>query len=147
MKQFDLIPHTADIRLVIQGTTREELFTAALEGMASIIMHACKPENTNAQDIKLKTTYETSAVISTTSIDITALLIDFLSDVLTQTHLQKTVFTHLIFHELSDTHIHATIYGNKVTHFDEDIKAVTYHEANVIKNSIGNYQTTIVFDI
>ena len=31
--------------------------------------------------------------------------------------------------------------------FDEDIKAVTYHEANIEENEEGVLQTTIIFDI
>ena len=31
--------------------------------------------------------------------------------------------------------------------FDEDIKAVTHHEANVFKNEHNNFETIIIFDI
>jgi SHS2 domain-containing protein len=144
VKQFDLVAHTADIRLVVQGTTLEELFCAALEGMASIIWHSTSSLRAIAGNPDMS---KLSVHITTTSADITVLLIDFLSDVLTQTHLLKIVFTHVTFHELTQTHVNATIFGFNVNHFDEDIKGVTYHEANVIKNNDGNYQTTIVFDI
>ena len=43
--------------------------------------------------------------------------------------------------------------GRKSTHgfdieeFDDDIKAVTYHEAEVRKNGKGNLETYMIFDI
>lgn len=136
MKRFELIAHTADIRLAIEGSTLEELFTAALEGMASIILQS-------SQEAKK----DQSTSIKVKSSDVTALLIDFLSDTLTKTQVSKTIFTSALFHELTEHQVHVTLLGFKVDHFDEDIKAVTYHEADVIKNHYGNYQTTIVFDI
>jgi SHS2 domain-containing protein len=41
----------------------------------------------------------------------------------------------------------ATIKGNRVSYFDEDIKAVTYHEAAVKQNNEGQLETVIIFDI
>ena len=37
--------------------------------------------------------------------------------------------------------------GTRINNFDEEIKAVTYHEANVIKNKKGLWETCIIFDI
>lgn len=77
----------------------------------------------------------------------TVLLIDFLSEVLTQSHISRAVFTNLKIKKLKNTEMHAEIYGYKTDGFDEDIKAVTYHEAQIRKNPEGNLETVIVFDI
>ena len=140
MIRYELIPHTADIRLKVSGATKEELFTAALQGMASIIkkdMQANKITETNEikKEIKIKLP------------DLTSLLIDFLSEVLTACHTQKTVFCSVAFLKLNENELHAIIKGAKVDAFDEDIKAVTYHEADVRKNASGDLETVIVFDI
>ncbi len=136
MKHYKIIAHIADIRLLAEGTTHAELFNAALEGMSHIIttQHGKPP-------------YASHHSFNITSTDTTTLLIDFLSYVLTQTHLTKTVFWTADFKELTATSLQTTIHGNKATMFEEDIKAVTYHEANVVINEHGNYQTMIVFDI
>lgn len=136
MKKYTLIEHTADIRLFVQADSLQELFFAALQGMASIISHqAC-------QTLDLPLTQE----ITLKSPDITALLIDFLSDVLTLSHTHKAVFCHATFKMLTDNHLEALVYGTLIASFDEDIKAVTYHEAEIIKKD-GLLSTMIVFDI
>lgn len=136
MKQHFVTPHVADIRLVVEGTTLQELFSAALEGMADIIVSgSCGKRATATMEL------------SVTSFDTTTLLIDFLSDVLTQTHLTRTIFCTANFTDFTPSSLKATLHGYVVDGFEEDIKAVTYHEAEVVKNSRGNYETVIIFDI
>lgn len=137
MKHFSLNAHTADVRLELEASTLEELFTVALIGMAEFI----KPNACTGDNLIIK------KEIFVTSIDATTLLIDFMSDVLTETHINKAIFCKVIFTELTETSVRATIFGKQVEDFDEDVKAITYHEANVKKNSAGNYTTIIVFDI
>ncbi len=136
MIKYELIPHTADIRLKISGATQEELFTASLQGMSSILKKDVQIDKlTESKEIKIK------------SCDMTSLLIDFLSEVLTASQIQKTVFYKIKFLKLGENELHAIISGTKVNAFCEDIKAVTYHEADVHKNVSGDLETAIVFDI
>lgn len=136
MKRYEISDHIADVRLKVEGSTLSELFNAAVAGMSEIIaQHQCRQPYTEKFDLTLE------------SMDTTTLLIDFLSDVLTQTHLNKTLYCYAEFSILTDKKLSATIYGNKVEHFDQDVKAVTYHEAEVKKNAQGNYETIIIFDI
>lgn len=137
MRSHKILGHTADLRLHVEGDTLQELFTAALEGMAAIInKHGCSDFKPDRKD-----------EISVSSPTLTTLLIDFLSGVLTHSHINQTVYCGIKIHELGETSISATILGRKVKNFTEDIKAVTYHEADIIKNSTGNLETVIVFDI
>jgi SHS2 domain-containing protein len=136
MKHFKLVEHTADIRLYVEATSYEELFVGALQGMASII---CSHEATLKNDQRCE--------IRIVSQDITALLIDFLSEILTRVQTDKILFRSVAFLKFTQTVVHARLEGFRVDHFDEDIKAVTYHEVEVKKNSRGNYETIIVFDV
>jgi SHS2 domain-containing protein len=43
--------------------------------------------------------------------------------------------------------LEATVYGRKVSGFKEDVKAVTYHEADITENEEGCLETVVVFDI
>ena len=137
MKTFKISPHTADVRLELSASNLEKLFCVAIEGMAEIIKPGCcsSPKTQITQELAVQ------------SMDTTTLLIDFMSDVLAQTHINKAIFCKAIFHELTEKSLRATIFGQPVESFDEDIKAVTYHEAEVVKNAQGNYETMIVFDI
>ena len=51
------------------------------------------------------------------------------------------------FSSLTDCALEAGLEGFEVEVLAKDIKAVTYHEADVRENAEGQFETTIVFDI
>jgi len=136
MKHYELIAHTADVRLKLEASTLEELFEAALLGMAELIKPEACPKTCHLKN-----------EINLSCVDPIALLVDFLSEVLTLTQTDKVIYCKIEFKKLTETELNATIFGITVDSFDEDVKAVTYHEADVKKNEKGNYTTVIVFDI
>lgn len=138
MYTIDHLSHTADIRLHLRADSREELFRAGFEAMNQIIKpDACRKPCPCIikQEIELS------------SVDDTTLLIDFLSDVLTLCHEHKAVFCEVDFQEMKPNRLLATIGGRPANGFEEDIKAVTYHEANVRQNAEGQWETPLIFDI
>lgn len=139
MKHYEILDHTADIRLKVTASTFKELYEGALLGMAQIIKRhdsvVCKQAVDVQQEIKLEASDEV------------ALLIDFLSIVLTHTHIKKTLFDAVCFEQISKTSLHAIIMGRKTESFDEDIKAVTYHEAYVNQCDDGTFEAQVIFDI
>lgn len=143
MRKFEILPHTADLRLKVEGDSLPELFLAAVEGMGKVIGGRSWIKTNKDSVIKELVVKE----INVSSADTTALLVDFLSEVLTASHENKAIFYKAEFKDFNISSLNANLFGQKVDEFDEDIKAVTYHEANIIKNAQGNYETTIVFDI
>lgn len=138
MKQIAYIPHVADVCLEIKGNTINELFEAGLEGMANLLSSkVCVPH----EEVPLNET------ITLTSIDVTALLIDFLSKVLTVSYVDKAVFRSFDSLEINGNKLVAVIVGYSVKEFDEDIKAVTHHGAEVKKGKEGQWETNVLFDI
>lgn len=136
MKAYHILPHTADVSLRAEGSTIEELFCAALEGMAEILeARITKHEARIRKNITIQ------------SLDQTALLVDFLSEALAQSQIEKAVFTKIQFKKITDSGLEAEISGDRAEGFGEDIKAVTYHGAEIIKNEASNYEATILFDI
>lgn len=130
--------HTADVRLQVSADTLPELFVASLEGMNEILKEGFCREQTEhplAHDIDIS------------SYDTTSLLIDFLSEVLTLSHIDGAVFCDVEAINLKGNSLSAKIRGASVERFDKDVKAVSYHEAEVRRDSKGSYQTNIVFDI
>ncbi len=79
--------------------------------------------------------------------DRTTLLIDFLSELLTLAYTEKAIFCYVHIEKMSETQINAIVSGALVDGFEEDVKAVTYHEANVQKNETGNWETIVIVDI
>ncbi len=140
MNGFEIVPHTADVRLKANGGSLAELFTSALFGMNEILKPGfCRSIEGLTEQAEIKIS----------SPDATALLIDFLSEVLTLTHERRALFCKAEFEKLEEQELTAKIFGKSVGEegFEEDIKSVTYHEANIVKNEQGNYETVIVFDI
>lgn len=119
----------------------DELFRAAVEGMAQI-----QKSTVSEFEIKNKK-LECKINVDVKSADLTTLLIDFLSEVLTLSQTDRVVFCNASFNKLTETELVGEITSTKVEEFDEDIKAVTYHEANVVKNEKGQWETVIIFDI
>lgn len=146
--KFEILDHPAELRLRIYGKTIEELFTNAAEALASIQRHNItliyrSTDKCNEERIKIR------------SIDINALLVDFLSEILARSQINKCVYkVGNINYQAKDgaATIEAEIIGYPVEYFDEDIKAITYQDVDIRQQSaIGNqqpaWQTELVFDI
>ncbi|MFI5144604.1 MAG: archease [Ignavibacteria bacterium] len=137
MEKYEIIPHTSDVRLKVNGLNMEELFRNALEGMNSII----NGEKIQKKDGTIADELESFAD------DASLLLVDFLSGILTLTHTKKAIFDNVRFSSLNENYFKAEISGFPVNGFDEDIKAVTYSETNIVKNIEGYFEAIILFDI
>ena len=137
MKVIEELGHTADKGIHIEADTREELFEAAVTGMARML----KEDSAKGKQLDLTEKIEISAQ------DLTSLLIKFLSEVLTLSDIQNALFTELEIDLLQDHTLKGRIRGYREEHIEEDIKAVTYHQADVRQTEDGRYQTNIIFDI
>jgi len=135
---FEVLKHTADLRMRVWGDTLESLFLDAVKGMMGVLK-----ENPND---KIQMT-NVKREIKLQSSDKTALLVDFLNEILSQAQTNKEIYPEIILKKLSETGIEAELNGIPVEGFDEDIKAVTYHEAEIKKNPQGQWETMLVFDI
>ncbi|UCD83057.1 MAG: archease [Desulfobacterales bacterium] len=49
-------------------------------------------------------------------------------------------------HDVSPTHLKATVYGNRAEQLEKHIKAVTYHNLAIIRTAEG-LSATVVFDV
>jgi len=136
MKKYEILEHKADLQIRVFGGTKEELFQNALLGM----QESMKPE-IRKQD------KETKRKIKIKSTDLSALLVDFLSEVLYLSQFQKEIFFDIIFEKLTDEELRGEFVGQRVARFNEDIKAVTHHQLDVHQGQDGIWQATILFDI
>lgn len=138
MYRINNLDHVADVGISIEADSPEELFLAALKGMGNILKEGFCEEKTTP-DFKTEFKIENK--------DLTVLLINFLSEALTISHTDSVIFCGLQKVLLNDHYFHGIVEGVKVQAFDEDIKAVTFHEANVFRNGQGIWQTNLIFDI
>lgn len=135
---FEFHPHTADIRMKVVAPTLDKIFEAALMGMSEILKEGHCSKNFN---------YNIHSIIEIEAKDRTCLLIDFLSEALSLSYTEKAVYCKLMVQDLQNNKLKATMLGTPIDGLDEEIKAVTYHEAKLAKNNSGLWETFIIFDI
>lgn len=133
---YEILKHTADVRLRVKAGELRGLFAEALKGMMKII----SPEFKEAEG-------EIKREVAVNSSDKTALLVDFLNEILALSQINGEVYAGVNFKEFSETKLRAELDGVKVKSFDEDVKAVTYHEADIKQNEKGEWETILIFDI
>jgi len=146
MKDYEVIPHTADLQLRVYGADIPALFKNALIGMfQSLKSHAsdCTYEN----DRLVCKTLPVWRDIGVNSPDQEALLVDFLSTALYFFDVHNEIYLDVNFTEFDNTHLLATLKGVPITGIEEsEIKAVTYHNL-ALRQENGIWLTDIVFDI
>jgi len=135
LRQYEFISHTAEVGLRLTADNPQELFRAALEGMAEWL----KPGM--PRDVELRRDLRVDSALAQT------LLVDFLIDALTRSQVDRAVFFDAEFQLIEDTRVEATLLGRGVESFDDDIKAITYHGAGFRRNGVGQYETEVIFDI
>lgn len=133
---YELVHHTADVRLRVAAPSLEELFRDAVRGMYAV-MRGERGEGANEVG-------RTIAVED--SPDTTALLVDFLNEILNRAQIGRELFTGIVFTRFDDVNITADLTGFAPAAFEEDVKAVTYHEADV-RHEDGVWTTMLVFDL
>lgn len=132
---FEILEHTADLKIRVIGNDLPELFINA--GLAIAAQQQVK-------DQLLKKPIWESVEIK--SADQKSLLIDWLNEILSRSDLNDKVYTNFQIEELSETRLQARIAGQKVTQKQIDIKAATYHDLE-IRQVNSHWQAIIVFDI
>jgi len=138
-----LLSHTADIRILARADSIEMLFESALEGLCNVL-------SDDFEDIKKNFNSKSPALfltIETESYDSSSLLIDFLSACLSQMHLHNALLFNVQTMTISNNSIFAIIAGSEVNSFENDVKAVTYYEANIKKYDDGLFEVIITLDI
>ena len=143
---FIQLPHTADIKMRVFGTTKEELFAHALEAMFQVV-HPLVSGAHIQDDRVIPQSLPIQRTIEINSIDDENLLVDFLSEALCLSDTHNEAYFKSDITLLTSTQLHATLNGAPITGFEStEIKAVTYNELQIEQTSEG-WQTDIVFDI
>jgi len=152
--EYEILEHRADLKIRAFGRTKEELFSNMLKGMIS----GLRPEILKQPYGESQATAEAEIKnIEIKSPNLESLLVDFLSEVLYLTQVNKEIYTDIKFKKLTDPSTDSTssrqaelkgeIVGRKVQRFGEDIKAVTYHELKIGQKEDGVWEAIVLFDI
>lgn len=146
MNDFELLPHTADIKVRVYGTTLADFFRNALVAMFQAVGPVIEGARSE-HDRVICDTLPIHRRVHVTSIDVISLLVDFLSEALYLSDVHNEAYLDATIHVVNETEIDATLHGAPVQGFQVvELKAVTYHDLHV-QQVDGMWQADIVFDI
>src|SRR4030043_1501349 len=122
MKKYEILEHTADIKLRSFGQEKEKVFSNMAVGMFETITDLDAIDKND----------EVSREIEADALDSPALLVDFLSKLLSLSDIGNEIYNRFeISFMQTDTEtwwLKAHAYGYGVKRFKTEIKAVTYNE-------------------
>ncbi len=135
---FEIIDHTADLGIVVAGTTLKELFQNASNAMMQIMLKQ-GPEETG-EPIN----------ISVQGADLPDLMVRWLGEILYIFQGENRLVTQTKISEITPNHLDAQIKTIPFTlakhEILTEIKAVTYHQIEVIRKG-GSWNARIIFDL
>lgn len=134
MRRWQVIPHPADFRLRVGGSTLAELFEAAAIGMFAAIKPLWKK---NAKSVEYEVVVEGA--------DHETLLVNFLNELLYRSDTENVAFDEAQV-TLTDTKLHAAVSCRPIERFDLEIKAVTFYNLEIRRTPRG-FEAVITFDI
>jgi len=135
-RPFTIEEHTADIRINVQGDTQAALFTHA----ADAVWHIMEPTYTTY-------TLTNAVPISVYASNVTWLLVDFLSELVTYADTHHVAYQYIDIVELHSYRCVANISGHPVDTFAGiEIKGITHHEAQV-HHDAHRWYAQIICDI
>jgi SHS2 domain-containing protein len=80
------------------------------------------------------------------ALDAESLLVQWLSELAYWAEIESLVFNKFDFQEVTSTRVQALVSGARVHNLAKYIKAVTYHNLQIVKTDCG-LEATIVFDV
>ncbi|OGZ96940.1 MAG: hypothetical protein A2847_01715 [Candidatus Sungbacteria bacterium RIFCSPHIGHO2_01_FULL_50_25] len=137
---FEIFNHDGIVKMRVWGKTLEDLFRNSIRGLASYfkegILDAKKAAPEEPHDIRVE------------AVDINSLLGDCLSRVIAESDICSRVFFDIRFTKFGENFLEGVLSGVPAEEFDNEIKAVSYSEVDIKKNtSTGYFETLLVFDV
>ena len=145
MKQYEILEHTADLKIKVFGQDKKELFENAMVAMFEAAEYeAVVDSETIEQEIKV------------CAHDLASLLVNFLSEVLYLNEVNGEVYEKVEFLEFQEDtskldslrfRLSAILFGKRIKNRGVLIKGVTYHDLKISQLKDGSWEATILFDI
>ena len=138
MPPYRFLDHTADVGLVASGATLAEAFANAGEALSAIL---CDPDTVRE--------LESRELIASAS-DTEALLVAWLSEVNYLFEVERFAFRRFEVRELADNTVESVGYGETLDldrhEVGIQVKAVTYHELEIIEDA-GGFSVRVILDV
>jgi SHS2 domain-containing protein len=132
---FEEIEHTADWALRVRGHDLPELLVNAARGMSRLLV----------PDLTLIST-DVERHFELDAFDAESLLVEWLSELAYWAEAEMLVFREFELRQVTPSHLEAVVRGGRAPNLQKQIKAVTYHNLEIITTDNG-LETTVVFDV
>ena len=137
-KPYRRISHTADLGMIVRGSSLPDLFANAAWAFFDIMIEEKRVEPKGKKEIMVQAP------------DRETLLISWLGEFLFLFETQGLVFSHFEIHLLTPEILRATARGErydpKKHPYKTAIKAVTYHQLRIYKKN-GIWRARVIFDL
>lgn len=138
MSFYRIIDHTADLGIAFTGKTRGNLFKKAALALTDLLTDTSRLHA------------EYTETLSITGLDIEDLLINWLREILYLWNGKRVFAVDIDISDISDITITACIslavYDPNHHKIHREIKAVTYHQAEVVEKG-GQWSAQVIFDV
>ena len=135
---FSFIDHTADLGIIVRGNSLEDLFEAAAKSMIRIMVKSEFSET--VQNSRLCVDGE----------DLDDLMVRWLGEILYLFEGENKLITDVLIDSISPSHLEATLdmvpFNPNIHEILCEIKAVTYHQIQVVKKD-RRWEARIIFDL
>lgn len=131
---YTLHEHTADVRLEITGESLGGLFGESIKAMNAV---SCPDYSSEVVERRL----------SVSSPDVLSLLVDFLNELVFLGQVHHEAYEELRPVAITERRFEGVVKGRKIIGMEEEIKAVTLHEASVRQTREGTWLANLVLDI
>lgn len=140
-QEFEILAQDdGDTRLVVRGKTIQELFQNALRGVMSFLW----PRGAVTAPAGKKITQE----IRVEAVDLSSLLVEFLSRVIAEADERGVVFTAAAFRAFGEDFLEADLIGASAEDTAVEIRAVSYADVDIKKNAeTGLFETALVLEV
>lgn len=129
------VEHTVDWALRIRGRDLGELLVNAARGMSNLLV---------SDPAQIPTDVEERFEIEAD--DAESLLVNWLSELTYRAEVDGLIFGEFNLYQVSPTHLQAVVRGGPVPKLQKHIKAVTYHNLEIVETEDG-LLTEVVFDV
>jgi SHS2 domain-containing protein len=133
---FEEVEHTADWALRVRGRDLRQLLANAARGMSHLL----------ALDMEaIPSQVEHHFVLD--AMDAESLLVAWLSELAYWAEAELLVFREFELSQVTPDHLEAAARGGHVPGLQKHIKAVTYHNLEILETGDGWLEATVVFDV
>ncbi len=132
---FEEVEHTADWALRVRGRDFRELLVNAARGMSRLLV-----SDLSAIPTDVERRFELDAF------DDESLLVEWLSELAYWAEAEMLVFREFELSQVAPDRLEAVVRGGPVPSLQKHIKAVTYHNLEIVETEDG-LEATVVFDV